>query len=81
MERRRHTDPPDAPTAWVHVALTPQELRALCRAADLLADVLRPELRAHGREVADLPLTTAHQTLLGAAERAGVDCEASLIHP
>lgn len=64
--------------ACVHLDLNPREARVLARAADLLTVTLRPELQAHGRVVTESPLVTAHEALLAACERAGVDVENTL---
>ena len=59
--------------ARVHVDLTEREARSLVRAAELVADVLRPELFSRDRPGAESPLVTACQVLIGACERAGLD--------
>ena len=61
------------PDARIRVDLTFREARALARAAALVADVLRPELLSREASVSESPLVTAHQVLVGACERAGVD--------
>lgn len=59
--------------ARVHVDLTEREARSLVRAAELVTDVLRPELFNRDRPGAESPLVTACQVLIGACERAGVE--------
>jgi hypothetical protein len=60
--------------AGVQVELTEREVRALVRAATLVADILRPELfRSAGSPGEEVPLVTAYQVLVAACERAGVD--------
>lgn len=64
---------PQREQACVRLELTEREARALIRATTLVADVLRPELLAHGPTAVQSPLVTAYQVLIGACERAGVD--------
>jgi len=66
--------PPRREQARIHVELTELEVRSVVRATTLVADLLRPELfRTRGREMAEIPLITAYQTLVAACERAGID--------
>ena len=59
--------------ASVRVHLTEREARALARATALVVDVLRPELLGGVDSGSESPLVTAHQVLVAASERAGVD--------
>ena len=62
-----------ASVARIHVDLTEREARSLVRAATLVADILRPELFRHDAAAEQSPLITAHQVLIAACERGGVD--------
>jgi hypothetical protein len=73
IRRAPHTRGDGCVQARVHVDLTEREARSLVRAAELVTDVLRPELFNRDRPGAESPLVTACQVLIGACERAGVE--------
>lgn len=59
--------------ARLTVSLTEREVRAIVRATALVADVLRPELVRQTGSAPQSPLVTAHQALIAACERQGVE--------
>ena len=71
--RTRHARRDGCAETRVHVDLTEREARSLVRAAELVTDLLRPELFDRDRPGAESPLVTACQVLIGACERAGFD--------